>query len=619
MMSNTEQHWASLRENAEESLRKTRRDVAGFETEDIQRLIHELQVHQVELQMQNDDLRLRTHELEAAHTRCQELFDLAPAGYLELDSEGSILSANFAAGALLELDREQLVGKQFETFVDRKHREPLRAHLRASVEKGTAAGKGDSAGKGGAVRELCLSRADGGRTYVLFETHQDRGPSGGCLLALMDVTARHSAEDALQEVNEGLERRVVSRTQELAEQNRLLEKEMSAKTQSEEERKRLAERLREAERLESLGLLAGGIAHDFNNLLVGVLANADLMLREKDLPEDARAALKGIGQAARRAATLTQKLLEYAGRSDAELVPADLRKAILETLELLRASVPPTIQIRTEVGEIPPILADRAQVEQVITNLVINAVEAIGNRPGTVVLRTSCRDLDSEALADYTRTTGARPGRFVVLEVIDTGPGMDAHTLSRVFEPFFSTKFSGRGLGLASVLGILQGHRSAVLVRSEPGQGTTFEIAWPASSTLLPASVPPVLGETTRQTGRVLVIDDDEAVLTAVARQLRHLGFEVVEASGGVEGLRLFREAKVPFSLVVLDRTMPDLSGEQVLHTLREQSPDLPVVLMSGFSAAEGELPREGVVLLKKPMTVAELGAATHTVLSSEK
>ncbi len=602
-MHNADQNWVSLRENAEELLRKTRRDVDGFEAVDVQRLVHELQVHQVELKMQNEDLRVRTDELDAARTRYQELFDLAPAGYLELDSEGLIRRANFAAGVLLDLDREQLVGSPFERFVDRKHLEPLREHLRSSARKGSAAG------------ELCLSRADGTLVYVLLETHSARGPSGGCFLALMDVTARRSAEDALHDVNEGLEQRIVDRTLELAAQNRLLQREIAAKTKGEEERKRLAERLREAERLESLGLLAGGVAHDFNNLLVGVLGNADLLLREKSLPDKAEVSLKSIEQSARRAAALTQRLLEYAGRSDPEFAPTDLQKAISETLDLLRASVSPTIEIRTQLGDVPPIWADRGQVEQVITNLVLNAVEAINEGTGELVLRTSCQDLDATALASYTRTTGAGPGRFVVLEVADTGPGMNEHTLSRLFEPFFTTKFSGRGLGLASVLGILQGHRCGLRVRSVPDEGTTFEIAWPASSAALCTTVAPVSNETRQETGRVLVIDDDEAVLAAVGRQLEHLGFEVVMASGGVEGLRLFREATTPFALVVLDRTMPQLSGEQVLLELRQESPELPVVLMSGFSAAEDELPRKGVAHLNKPMTVEELGAAARAVL----
>ncbi len=607
-MSDAEQDWISLRKSAEEILRKTRRDVARFQTEDVQRLVHELQVHQVELQMQNDDLRLRTCELEAARTRYQELFDQAPAGYLDLDSNGLIRCANFAAGLLLENNREQLVGKQFENFVDRQHLGPLREHLRTAVQK-----------KGGAVRELRLSRASGAPAYVRLETHWRPAPSGGYLLALMDVTDRRLAEEALENVNQELERRVATRTQELAAQNRLLEQEIAAKTESEEARKRLAERLRDAERLESIGLLAGGIAHDFNNLLVGVLANADLLLREKSLPKEAEESLVSIEQAARRASTLTRQLLVYAGKGDIKFAPLDLQQAILDSLKLLRASVSPTIEIRTQFGKLTPILADSGQVQQVITNLVINAVEAIGEGTGTVVLRTSRQDLDTAALADFTRTTGAQPGRFAVLEVTDTGPGMSAQTLSRLFDPFFTTKFSGRGLGLASVLGILKGHHCAVRVRSQPDEGTTFEIAWPESSTPASTSIPPVPTERWRGTGRVLVVDDDEAVLTAVGRQLDYLGFQVVKATGGPDGLRRFREATSPFVLAVIDRTMPELSGERLLGLLRERSPDLPVVLMSGFSAVDDELSREGVALLQKPMTIEELECAARSVLAPQE
>jgi PAS domain S-box-containing protein len=599
---------AVLRHRAEDVLRKTRRDVAELPTEDVQRLVHELQVHQVELEMQNEELRTRTSELEETRSLYQELYEFAPTGYLDLDSVGAIRQANLAAAVLLDVDRHVLVGRSFSEFVEAEDVLLFHEHLR------------DTARSVRSVCELRLSRPGGRPSYVLLVTSCDAAPTAGYLMALMDVTERQQAQEALHDLNEKLEERVEARTGELAKQNALLEREMAARAKGEEERRRLEARLRDAVRLESLGLLAGGIAHDFNNLLVGVLATADLLLHKQGLPDDVRDSVGLIKRAARGASDLTRQMLVYAGQSHVVLEAVDLHGAIGASLELIHVSLPDFAAIRTELAnDVPPIEADRGQVQQVVTNLVMNAVEALHDGTGTVVVRTQVKELDAQALARFPHATGAQPGRFVVLSVTDTGRGMDARTLARVFDPFFTTKFTGRGLGLASVLGIVHGHRGAIRTRSDPGQGTTFEVAWPVSPAAAQTKAASVPATEWQGSGRALVVDDDEVVLAAVARQLEFLGFEVVPARSGIEGIRLVQEATSPFAVVMLDRSMPGLSGDQVLALLQELAPELPVVLMSGGSVEGMNLTGKRVTFLPKPMTVAELASAVRQVIEASE
>jgi two-component system, cell cycle sensor histidine kinase and response regulator CckA len=377
--------------------------------------------------------------------------------------------------------------------------------------------------------------------------------------------------------------------------------------------------LRNAERLESLGLLAGGIAHDFNNILVGVMANADLLLETTDdLTETVQDGLVTIKQAARSAADLTRQLLVYAGRGLVTLKAVPLERLIEDSLRLLSARVRERIELRTELGaEVHWIQADAAQVQQVIGNLVTNALEAIGENGGSVVVRTRLERLDAQALARFPHADHAKPGSFVMLEVEDTGMGIDATHLSRIFEPFFTSKFTGRGLGLASVRGIVRSHRGALRVRSAPGRGSTFEIAWPlvipgvVSGVPLPSSQ----AKPWKGSGPLLLVDDDPGVLQILTRQLEELGFMVTAAASGTEALELFRAQPSRFRLAVVDRTMPGLSGDRLIEELHQLEPALPVVLVSGYSAGGPVADARHVAFVAKPMTLSDLQQALSRLL----
>jgi len=603
---------SSLRERAERLMREPGALRGAHTSRNVLHQLRELQLHQVELELQNEQLlaterslalqndRLRAleHELERSRAEYRELFDLAPLGYITLDPSGVIGCANRAAEALLgaALGGRQMTLAEFTEGADLR---ALRAHLRAAA-------------LGPDACEVRLNRPDGSGTYARVESRP--APNGGCLTMLTDISDRKRAEEALSRTNGEL----VERTGELAARNAALESAEAARAASEAERSALAARLRDAERLESLGLLAGGIAHDFNNLLVGVMANADVLLETMpDLAENARAGLQTIKRATRSAADLTRQLLVYAGRGQVTLRPVQLDRSIRECLQLLRARVPEGVELCSELAaEERWINADAGQLQQVIGNLVTNGLEALGNGAGRVIVRTRLDHLDARALESFPHVSRARPGAFAVLQVEDTGMGIDQAHLSRIFEPFFTSKFTGRGLGLASVRGIVRSHDAALRVRSEPGRGSSFEIAWPlATPSDLAETAEPRVTRHWRQTDQVLVVDDDPMVRRSLAQQLSHFGFSVTEVGSGPEALELFRAEPSRFRLAVIDQTMPDLPGDRVIEGLHQLAPALPVVLVSGYSAGAPLADGDCVAFVAKPMTLSDLQKALSRLL----
>jgi CheY-like chemotaxis protein len=269
---------------------------------------------------------------------------------------------------------------------------------------------------------------------------------------------------------------------------------------------------------------------------------------------------------------------------------------------------------------LPPVRADRSQIQQVIVNLVTNAAEASEDRRGLILIRAGSMDCDREFLMQTLAEKGLPEGSYVWLEVEDSGTGMDADTLFRIFDPFFTSKFLGRGLGLAAVAGILRGHRGAIHVRSEPGRGTTFRVLLPVAGQAEKSASPRRKRRGERKLGgTVLLVDDDQAVLGVGRRMLEQIGLAVLEASGGEAAIELFRKQAGEISAVILDLTMPGMDGEQTLRALRTLRPEVPVILTSGYSEREASArfdEDEGPEgFLEKPFTVATLRATLHEIL----
>lgn len=366
-----------------------------------------------------------------------------------------------------------------------------------------------------------------------------------------------------------------------------------------EERLQIERKLQETQRLESLGLLAGGVAHDFNNLLTGVINYTSLAWSQVEDGSQAQQFLERAETAARRAADLTRQLLAYSGRGKLVTQPVNLTNIVDEMRELLQTSISKRVSFSLHLERhLPSVTADATQLRQVIMNLILNASEAMGGENGTLTLRTQLIEATAENLTSHFNSDPLPPGMYACLEVSDTGCGMSPATLARIFDPFFSTKFAGRGLGLSAVLGIVRGHNGTIQVQSEVGVGTTFRVLLPAHAadlqpiealvTTLPAMQP-----ATGISPMVLLIDDEEVARLSVEAVLLSENFRVELAASGREGLDLF--AKVPdVDLVILDLTMPDLDGEQVFRLLRQSSPDVRVIITSGYSTEEIALRHAG-------------------------
>lgn len=358
------------------------------------------------------------------------------------------------------------------------------------------------------------------------------------------------------------------------------------KDQQERERQVLA-----AQKLESLGVLAGGIAHDFNNLLVGVLGNAELALSLLSAGHPSHDYVEQIRLAGKRASELTQLMLAYSGRARFNQGPLRINDLIRETLRLVSLAMSKKVTVHMELDEaIPAVIADVAQVRQLIMNVITNAADAIGDRPGEVSIASACRDLDATRFRNAGDMPPLEPGRYVVVEVRDTGCGIAPENLRRIFEPFYTSKFSGRGLGLAAVLGIVKSHRGGIELASEVGSGTTFRFAFPAADEKVvveaSAGSPAAPGPPADRRRRVLVVDDEPVVRTVLHRCLERAGYAVTEAENGRVALDCLR-AGPPFDLVLLDLTMPHLSGEETLALLHEHGYSAPVVVMSGYAESD--------------------------------
>jgi PAS domain S-box-containing protein len=351
---------------------------------------------------------------------------------------------------------------------------------------------------------------------------------------------------------------------------------------------RAEDALRRAEKLESLGLLAGGVAHDFNNLLVAMLGQTSLALSRLSADSPARMHLEKAVTAAERATELTRQMLVYAGRGQLRLRPLDLNALVAENLKLLATSASPRVVLTADLGpDLPRVDADMAQVQEIVLNLVSNAMEAIGEGSGTVIVTTRAARLDGSDVERPNRT-GERlpPGEYAALEVRDDGPGIDAVTLERIFDPFFTTKLTRRGLGLASVLGIVRGHHGSLTVESQPALGTTFRLLFPVARLAAPSEP----GPATPKLPVVLVIDDEEVVRDTISDTLGMHGIPCLVARSGDEGLALYREHASELGLVLLDLSMPGRSGPDTYRELRRLDPGLPILLSSGYGEKQARL-----------------------------
>jgi PAS domain S-box-containing protein len=690
-----------------------------------QRLVHELQVHQIELEMQNEELERSRSEVEEGLARYTDLYEFAPVGYMTLNREGEIRQVNLTGARLLGLDRSHLVGKRLATLVDADSRPAFNTFFTKVFETGSKEScevvvRPELASP--FAVEFSATSAAGGQECRVVATDITARKRSDTLMAvrlrLQEFASSHSPKELLQKtldeveavtgsrigffhyleadqrtpslqvwsthtisgldaahekprhygVDDGgiwaecLRKRVpVIHDDKLANRRRppdddaptfrevvvpIFRKdkivailgvgnkaagytaedvgtisyladmawEIAERRRMEQEREELQLQLAQAQKMEAIGTLAGGIAHDFNNILAGVLGGLTLLELEAGDDSGSKTDIPEMKALVKRGAELTKQMLGFARRGKFDIQPLDLARVVAKTSALFgRTRTDITIQLDFAPGLLA-VLMDHSQLEQVLLNLFVNAGQAMPEG-GHLLLRAENAEL---ANAEGARL-GIPPGLFARLIVTDTGGGMDAKTMGRIFEPFFTTKGPGQGtgLGLASVYGIIKNHAGFIGVESEMGKGSTFTLLLPATERQVAEDkTPPAV--ILHGSGTVLVVDDEEQIVKVCARLLQKFGYQVLTAPGGKQAIELVRQYGAKISLVLLDMTMPEISGRQTYEAMQKLVPGIKVLLSSGCSV-EGqaqELLDSGCNgFIQKPFDAVDLAAKVRKLL----
>lgn len=522
-----------------------------------------------------------------------QVADWLPEPILLVEADGVVLAANRAASRVLELPDDVHRRVQLADLYD-----GLPATLAEYLQRASRA-------REPRLGTLHFRTRDGGVTSFRVHAGVYRAASAtekARLLVRMQPS--QAVTGAFRALNERIEQ---------------LTREIQRRRQAEADRKRLEAQFLQAQKLESLGVLAGGIAHDFNNILTGIIGYCDLARLELASDSDAVHFVDEAVNGARQAAELTQQLLAYSGKGKFVVAPTRLSDLVTSTLRLLEVSISKQCVLRLDLmADQPACMADSSQMRQVIMNLIINASDAIGDRSGVIAVTTGAVWCDAEYLASGYGADELPEGLYLTLEVSDTGVGMSAETQARIFDPFFSTKFTGRGLGLAAVMGIVRGHGGAIRVYSELGRGTTFKLLFPALPTEVGAVAPTAVAPQGNHQ-RVIVADDEERVRALTRHLLERLGYTVTMAADGREAVALFTELRHESPLVLLDLTMPHLDGAGALRAIRAIEANARVVLMSGYSehaTMQQQLGHGVRGFLQKPFRLEELARTLANALA---
>ena len=369
---------------------------------------------------------------------------------------------------------------------------------------------------------------------------------------------------------------------------------LCARIRNEAKNLTLERQIQHSQKLESLGVLAGGIAHDFNNILMGVIGYADLALRNLSPASPARHDILEINKSARRAADLAKQMLAYSGKGKFLIQQIDLNKLIDEINHILEVSISKKAVLKYNFAHnLPGFKGDATQIRQVIMNLITNASEAMENKSGFISVSTSALKFENKKISDLRgyipqleNQNTILNGLYVCMEVTDTGCGMNEKTKSKIFDPFFTTKFTGRGLGMAAVLGIVRGHNGVITINSTPNKGTSFKIMFPGNFINNAAQTQKNITDNNSQwrgKGAILVADDEKTICAIAKYMLEHIGFQVLVAHNGSDAVEVFKKNADKISCVLLDLTMPRLSGEEVFQKIIEIKPDIKVIVSSGY------------------------------------
>jgi PAS domain S-box-containing protein len=565
---------AELRLRAEEMARENAarapENLQALSLEETRRTLHELRVHQIELEMQNEELRRAQAELEASRARYFDRCDLAPVGYFTLSEQGLILEANLTAGGLLGVARGALVKQSITRFILREDQDLYYRHRKRLFETDEPQ-----------VCELRMVKMDATAFWARLEATvaQDAGGAPVCHLVMSDITERKRAE---------------------------------------EEKARLEAQLQQAQKMESVGRLAGGVAHDFNNMLGVILGHTEMALDQVEPAQPLHAALTEIRSAASRSADLTRQLMAFARRQTIAPKVLDLNETVTGMLKMLKRLIGEDVDLHWQpAADLWPVRVDPSQIDQILANLCVNARDAISG-VGKMTIEMGNRTFEEGYCAAHA---GFVPGEYVLLAVSDNGCGMDNETLSHLFEPFFTTKGMGQGtgLGLATIYGIVKQNHGFIDVYSQPDRGTAFKIYLPryvgqaGQARREGAPGPLVRGQET-----ILLVEDEPAVLKMTTMMLKRQNYTVLAAGTPGEAIALAREHAGEIHLLVTDVVMPEMNGRDLAKNLLSLYPHLKRLFMSGHTAnviAHNSVLNEGVHFIQKPFSMKDLAVKVREAL----
>ena len=542
----------------------------------IRKVLHDLRVHQIELEMQNEELQRAQEEIEISRARYVDLYDLAPVGYLSVSEKGLILGANLTFALMLGLvgGRGSLAKKPLTRFISSDDQDIYYLHRKSLFQTDASQSC-----------ELRMVRTDGSQFWVRLASTVSRSDGEPlCLIAVSDITERKRAEEG---------------------------------------QAKLREEVNQAQKMETVGRLAGGVAHDLNNLLTPILGYSELLLGELGPGDVRRESVGEILRAAERARDLVRQLLNFSRRQLWSSTLIDLNQTAGSFATMLRRTVREDIAI--EFIPAPAslvILGDANQLGQVIVNLGVNAQDAMLDG-GVLTIATSLVDVPPTPALAYQ---GMAPGRYALLTISDTGRGMDAETKRQIFEPFFTTKAKGlgTGLGLATVYTIVKQHGGSIAVRSEPGQGSTFELYFAVvegqADHLESARADVSVDGGLRGTERILLVEDNPQVRDLTQAILERLGYTILAAENAQEALEMLNGHDDPVHLVLSDVVMPGMKGPQLVARIAESHPHMKALLMSGYTddvvLSHGAPGRE-VHFLQKPFTLEALALSVREALDA--
>ncbi len=532
-----------------------------------------------ELQQLVDSFNHMAASLDENEQQLQAIFDTSQAGIIMVNDQNTIIMANQSMSDMFGYAHDELIARSYLSLICPDNFESGRTNMQRLIS--------------GEIEQVSserhFMRRDGSDFpgYISARRHND---AQGRLISIVCIVT------------------------DIADQKRI-----------ETERLELERQLLHSQKLESLGVLAGGIAHDFNNLLTVILGNLDLTRLQLPPASPSQVGIERAMQASRKAADLTRQMLAYSGKGIVQLRKANLSRIVSENVDLFRSTVPKIITFTINLDEeLPSATVDSGQIQQVVMNLITNAAEAIGEKPGVISISTGVQECGADFLALSRLEEKPAAGRYVYVEVSDTGSGMDAETRQRLFEPFYSTKFTGRGLGMSAVLGIVRAHQGAIMLASEPGHGSVFKVLLPVGGSRGTENDehhhPPLEPETARSyVGAALVVDDEPEVRDFCTQCITLFGFTALDASDGREALEIFRKHGEEIRLVVLDMTMPVMDGLTTFRELRRIRPDVRVIICTGHSTESTSTSftnEKPDAFIQKPYHAVELQRIVDQVMS---